>query len=372
MRSYILIAGTALALSASPAFAGGPGGLIGGVTGQVNGLLGGTAQSRPGGPAGSTTNCLCNTVGTVTGIIGQRGHGGGGTRGLPGHGANVTTLVNSVVGLNSPGRGHGDNGHGQSIALAGTVTGSVNALTSMDRGNGNGNGNGLGLAGTVTGTVNAVTSINRGHGDGSSHASGRPLVNVTVANANGGMAGTVVNVSALNRSGSTGRSAVNVAALNGSGGTSGKAVNVSVLNGTATSGRSLINAAALNGTTGANGRLVNVTALNGLHGNRGHPGGSGNGGLAEGIRIINGIPCLPDGTPLTGVGAPNALTAISVLPGRGHKPSGGSPTGGGTSSTTSGSSSPPETTPARGRSASPTPTHSEPFAAGQRRSQVSH
>src|SRR5262245_9528919 len=164
MRSYILIAGTALAISASPALAGGPGGLLGGIIGTSNGTAGSAGQSASGA-TGSHGNCLCSTVNGLLGRTSPTNVGG-----MPTVSIRANTLVNSVVGLNLTGRGRHGNGNGQAIGLAGSVNGTANALASINRGHGNGNGhgNGLALAGTVTGTVNAVALINRGHGNGGS------------------------------------------------------------------------------------------------------------------------------------------------------------------------------------------------------------
>ena len=107
MRSYILIAGTALALSASPAFAGGPGGLLGGIIGTSNGAAGSTGQSA----SGATGNCLCSTV---NGLLGRRSPTNAG--GIPGGSARASSLVNSVVGLNVTGRGRHGSGHGIGLA----------------------------------------------------------------------------------------------------------------------------------------------------------------------------------------------------------------------------------------------------------------
>ena len=75
MTRFILIAGTAIVLSATPALAGGPGGggLLGGVTGAVTG---GGAQNSVGGLTGGLGDCLCETV---NGLLGNAGN-------VPGHG----------------------------------------------------------------------------------------------------------------------------------------------------------------------------------------------------------------------------------------------------------------------------------------------
>src|SRR4051794_4645896 len=100
MRTFILIAGTAMVLTATPALAGGPGGggLVGGVTGAVGNILGGGAPNGVGGLAGSLGGgglggCLCNTV---NGVVGH-------AAGMVGNAGNPGSLVNSVVGLGSLG-----------------------------------------------------------------------------------------------------------------------------------------------------------------------------------------------------------------------------------------------------------------------------
>ena len=121
-----------------------------------------------------------------------------------------------------------------------------------------------------------------------------------------------MNVAILNGHGSHRPSDVNVSALNGSAGSSGKLANVSILNRHATRGSSGVNVAVLNGTAANSGRIVNLAVLNGSKGRQhGRRGSGANSGLAAGVRLINGVPCLPDGTPLTGASAVSALAAIS-------------------------------------------------------------
>lgn len=296
MRSTILIAGTALAVSAGPALAGGS-------AGSMHGMLGGAGHQRG---INSTSQCLCKTVGTVgTALKGARvssltkiGGGTGTITRMPRSASGGRMLVNSVIGLNGVRGGKGGNhGFGQSIGLAGTLDGG----SSMGGVHGGGHV-GAGLAGTVT---NSGTRLAGAGGQG------RSLVNVSVANAHGGKAGKLANVSVLNGTGTHGHSAVNVAALNGSGGSSGKIANVSVLNRTGTHGRSAVNVAALNGTGGKSGRVANVAVLNGT----GTTGQSAVNVAAlagvGGFRIINGVPCLADGTPLTGATAKAVLAALT-------------------------------------------------------------
>jgi hypothetical protein len=380
MRINILIAGTALAMSATPAFAGGS--AAGGGIRPLRGLLAG-GNNNPVQRAGSSVSqCLCETAGTALksirggSLITMPKAGTAGIARMPRTGGGARLLVNSVVGLNGVRGVQGGNhrGIGAAIGLAGTLDGAVSVGHAYGKGH-----LGLGLAGSVT---------NSGIGLAGPGGHGRPLVNVSVANAEGGKAGTLANVSVLNGKGTHGHSAVNVAALHGSGGTSGHVANVSVLNRSSTHGHSAANVAALNGSGRSRGRVakvsvlnrsgthghsaVNVAALNGSRGSSGHVanvsvlnrsgthghsavnvaalnvsggssgrivnvsvlngkstsghsllnvaalnglthkgGGGGNGGLLGGIRIINGVPCLPDGTPLTGEAAKAALMAMS-------------------------------------------------------------
>src|SRR5262245_41980127 len=109
MRSYILIAGTALALTASPALAGGPsGGLLSGIIGTSNGAAGSTGQTASGA-TGSHGNCLCSTVNGLLGRTSATNVGGTASS------VRANTLVNSVAGLNVTGRGR--HGNGQAVGL---------------------------------------------------------------------------------------------------------------------------------------------------------------------------------------------------------------------------------------------------------------
>jgi len=292
---------------------------------------------------GIGANCLCNASNTA--------HSGTG---------NASRAHNRGIGLGAlRGRNgtsfsrRGTNAGGLSASVTGMVVDSTSRTTSRRHGMSTG---APGLAGTVyssSGVANVVAFSRNG-------ASGRALANVSAANGRGGPAGKVVNVSALNRSGTTDRSLANVAALNGRGGMAGRIVNVSVLNRTGTSGRSLANVAVLNGrgstagkivnlsalnrtgtngkslanvavvngSAGSNGRLANVAVLNGHRGN-------GRGGLVlpRGVRIINGIPCGPDGVPLTGAAAIKVMAVIGTKGSHGAGNPGGSnstPPGGST------------------------------------------
>jgi len=318
MRSTILIAGTALAMSASPALAGGSAGTSG--AGLLRGLLGGGTQNSLQRSGNALGGCLCNTAGSLLkgasrgALVGTPGKATGAISKMPRTGAGGRLLVNSVVGLNGVRAAQGGNhrGIGVAIGLAGTLDGNA----SFGHAHGNA-GLGVGLAGKVTTNGNAL-GIAKGHG--------RPLASVSVANAGDHKAGKVVNVSALNHEGNSGRSAVNVAALNRSGGTSGKFVNVSALNRTTSSGRSAVNVAALNGSGGSSGKfadvsvlnrasssghaVIQVAALNGTGHGAGKGSGGGNGILVGGFRMINGVLCLPDGTPLSGSAAKAVMAAM--------------------------------------------------------------
>src|SRR5215210_5082612 len=82
MTKLMLIAGTAIVLTAAPATAGGPGGggLLGGVTGTGGSTLG-KAQGASGKTGTATSglgDCLCQTVKSAlakAGSIGRGGHG---------------------------------------------------------------------------------------------------------------------------------------------------------------------------------------------------------------------------------------------------------------------------------------------------------
>lgn len=299
MRSYILMAGTALAVSASPALAGGygAGGALAGMHGFSHGLIGTAGSGHVARATNSLGGCLCSTASSAVGALRANHSIGRTTRSIGGAG-----LINSVIGLNgiSAVGGGKHSGNGQSIGLAGTVTGTVNSAASVSSGSGNGH-RGVGLAGTVAGNVGFALAgqLGASHGGGADRG---PAVSISVLNSTGGKAGTLANVSVLNRTGTSDRSAINVAALNGSSGSSGRVANVSVLNGSSTKGRSAVNVAVLNGGAGNAGKVVDVAALNGLHGK----------GAGSTIRIINGVPCLPDGTPLTGAAAKAAMAAMHV------------------------------------------------------------
>jgi hypothetical protein len=309
MHTHILIAGTALSLSASPALAGGisSGGLRG-MSGSGPNLLGGLVTGRATRASNSSTSCLCSTAGQAVRTV----TAGRSISRMPANARGVRLLTNSVVGLNGLGAargvGHG-NGHGGGVAigLAGVVTDGVGTVTTV--GGRGSSGHGASLAGLVTGSVHAklagdangrlanVAIANR------TGSHGRSAVNVAALNHQAGEAGRVASVAVLNGTGPHGRSAVNVAALNGSAGTAGRVANVAILNGTGPHGRSAVNVAALNGTTGNSGKVVNVALLNG-HGQ----------GAGSGIRLINGVPCLPDGTPLTGPAAAAAMARLHSSP----------------------------------------------------------
>ncbi|MFL6729298.1 MAG: hypothetical protein ACJ8E3_08260 [Sphingomicrobium sp.] len=307
MRKLILITGSAVLVSAAPAVAGGPGGLLTGITTAAD-RTSASQSTRPATANESRGNglagCLCSAA-----------------RGLLGRGASAghaSSLAGSVIGLGSVGRSHGGHGNGQAIGLAGTVSGSARTASSLNVRTSHGHG--IGLAGTVSANVSTRLAGRVGFGHRATSvarvanvsilngagARNRALVNVSAVNRSGGASGKLANVSLLNRSATRGRSAVNVAALNGSGGTAGRVVNVSLLNRSGTSGRSAINVAALNGA------------------------GAGKHRLPGGFRLINGVPCLPDGTPLTGAAATAVMAAVTA---KSHGSSGGGGSTGGSTGT---------------------------------------
>jgi hypothetical protein len=306
MRTYIFITGTALGLCASPVIAGGVMG-----SGAMHGnTLGGVGKGLATRASNSPTSCLCNTAGTaVRAVTSGRSIGR-----MPGNARGVRLLTNSVVGLNGLGAvrgvGHGNGRGGQAIGLAGVVTGGAGSVSTIGRPSGGGHG--VGLAGSVAVAAAAGLAghsssnaglLNVGVGNATgSH--GRSAVNVVALNRNAGMAGRVANVAVLNGTGPNGRSAINVAALNGNAGKAGRIANVSVLNGSGSHGRSAVNVAALNRAAGSSGKIVNLALLN----------GHGGAGAGSGIRLINGIPCLPDGTPLTGAAAAAAMARFHSSP----------------------------------------------------------
>jgi len=254
MRNSILIAGTALALSATPALAGGSAGH--GSAGSSHGLFGGTARSPVQRSGYSLNHCLCSTATTAL----KSGRGAGALVRMPRNAARMPRntsgagmVVNSVAGLN------------------GFRTGSL------------GHRRGFGQAVGLAGTIDRASFTSRGYGNGKVGTDLAGTVNVAALNGGAGSSGRLINVSLLNAKGRAGRSAVNVAVLNGSGGSNG----------------SLVNLAALNGTAGA-----------GVAHAYGHKGAGRGGGQIGRFRIINGVPCAADGTPLTGARARAARAAM--------------------------------------------------------------
>lgn len=316
----------ALSLASSSLFA---------VPAQAGGLLGGVG-----------TNCLCQAANGLTSGASRasrnRGLGGNSVGGIHSgmgrHGSVAGSISSGVTGIvavttaRSAGRHHGMSTG--AIGLAGTVhsTAGVANVSALNRSGASGrylaNVSALNGRGGMAGKVINVSALN---GTGTT---GRSLANVAALNGRGGTSGKVVNMSALNKTGTSGRSLTNVAALNGRGGTAGKIANVSILNKTGTTGKSLANVAVLNGTTGGSGRVANVAVLNGHRGN-------GHGGLVlpRGVRIINGIPCGPDGAPLTGAAAISVMAIIGTKGGHGTGGSNGGSTGG---SAGGGTTNPPQ------------------------------
>jgi hypothetical protein len=304
------------------------------VSADAGGLLGGGAA-----------NCLCQAangltsgsspVGAASVVRGLRQNGVGG-RGSHGTlstnrsiAGNATGSVNSALNVTVARSADKHSGRSNAnIGLAGRVSGASGIGVKL-----NGVSRSVGLAGTssahgsaskriglpvaglaaahgksMAGQVANVSVLNKQGGKG--HA----LANVALLNGSGGTSGKLANVSILNKTGTTGRPLANVAVLNGKGGTSGKIANVAILNKTGTSGSSLANVAALNSSSGGTGRLANVSVLNG-HRGQGH--GNGGLGLPSGVQIINGVPCGPDGKPLTGAAATSVLAMIGSKGGHG-------------------------------------------------------
>jgi len=188
MSKVVLLAGAAIALTASPALAGGPlgGGLLGGIMASSRTVNSNTSSSHRSTALGAV-NCLCQTAHGLLGRGSSMGSGG-----------NAGGLANSVVGLGAIGHGHA----GRGVGLAGSVSGTVRSATSLGGYGGHG-GHGIGLAGTVTGTVNSALVGHAGHGSMPGLA-GRPALNVSALNARAGMAGRVANVAVLNGRGASG------------------------------------------------------------------------------------------------------------------------------------------------------------------------
>src|SRR4051794_33378812 len=137
MRNYLLIAGTAIAASAAPALAGGPGsgGLLGGLVGGSSTTIQSTSRATTNAGAGNAGNCLCQTVSRVLGAGSVNGAGSG-----HGHGIRVNSLASSVAGLRTfTGRGGNGGGSGSThgFALAGVVSGSAHNLVSIHSAGGN-------------------------------------------------------------------------------------------------------------------------------------------------------------------------------------------------------------------------------------------
>jgi hypothetical protein len=404
---FIMVALAGTALAATPAAAGGL--LGGGTTGCLCNAVGGVLRGAPSGSpsagnvpsthrsvgaaaSGSVSKSLNITLtrsidrhngsigmgaglaGTVNSVAGATVRANGVTRtiGLAGSASSHNQAALSVQGI----------GTNHARSLAGTVKTTTRDV--LGKVHGGGNGNGVPMAGRVTGLANvsvlnssgttrrALANVSVANGTGGAAGklanvsvlnrtgtAGRSAVNVAALNGTGGNAGKVVNVSVLNKTGTSGRSLANVAVLNGSGGTAGKLANVSILNRTGTTGQSLVNAAVLNGSTGGAGRVANISVLNGRHGN-GTGNGNGGLGLPAGVQIINGIPCGPDGTPLTGAAAVTVMAIITHKGGGGHGGGGtGSPGGGSNSGGNPGGGSQPGAQPP---ASSPPPQSAPPAA----------
>src|SRR4029079_3559207 len=172
MRSLTLTAGTALALCASPALAGGAHyGTSRGSFGSLHGLRGDAALGRVQRSSNSSSDCLCRAAGSALGAT----HAIHGVTKMPRTGVGVAALTNSVIGLGKVSAGHGNRHGGQAIGLAGVVTG--NGVASLGGVCGH---RGLGLAGTVTASVGASAAGLLGGYKGNHYGS---AVNVSVLNA---------------------------------------------------------------------------------------------------------------------------------------------------------------------------------------------
>jgi hypothetical protein len=304
-------------------------------------VLAGTALATPasaGGLLGGSGNCLCGLLSGGTSANPTNGGGAGNPSGAH-HRRGSLIKVRSGGGIAksiavTTGRkiGHGNSAHGARFDLAGTVSSVAGATVKMKNGY-----KSVGLAGQVAATANSVVRVKHGHGTtagprlanisllNKTGPTSSSVINVAALNGSGGKSGKLANVAILNKTGTTSRALANVAALNGSGGQSGKIANVSVLNKTGAAGSSAVNVAALNGSKGGSGRVANVSVLNGGH-------GKGAIILPRGVRLINGVPCGPDGKPLTGTAKITVLAMIGGMGGGGGHGNGGT-------------SNPPTTTP---------------------------
>jgi hypothetical protein len=174
------------------------------------------------------------------------------------------------------------------------------------------------------------------------------------------MANATNGVLAVTHGGGNGRGVAVAGALNG---TANAAASVTkgaqslLVNGSA-SGNGSASASAGKHHASANGSAsTNGSGLIGLG-----LGNGGVGGLPNGIRIINGVPCWPDGTPLTG---PQASAVMAMLNNSGD--------GGQQGSSQSSSSRPSQSSQAQRTSSSrPMSNANGQAGSGQRHSQVSH
>ena len=231
-------------------------------------MLVSAAPATAGSNGGSGGNLQGGLTGTINSLLGGTVQSTSGTStGTTGAGLSncLCQALGGPIGLG--GLVSGGNGAGGASIFGSLPTGILGSSGAGDGHDGGGDhhspGQAIGLAGIVVGSVNGSTLFNNGNGQ-----HGETLVKVTALNATAGTAGRVANVAILNGTGSHGPSVVNV----------------SLLNGTANGG---------NGNGNSNGN------------------GNGNGALPGGIRLINGVPCLPDGTPLTGAAATAALAALA-------------------------------------------------------------
>jgi hypothetical protein len=224
-------------------------------------------MSHHGSIAASVSNSVSGALGvTAARSIDRRNGTVAGNVGLAG---TVSSVTNATVGAS---------GLGRSVGLAGSssTSGSVNKQVGIGL-TGVGTNHARSLAGRVAGTANALAGQSRGIAQGSGAS----------------LAGTV-----------NGMANATLAKTHGGG---------QVGNGSLT--------ATVHSAT--NGALTIAKS----HGGAGGGGGNGGLGLPNGVRIINGVPCGPDGKPLTGAAA---AAAMVMFGGSSNNGSGASSNGSGT------------------------------------------
>lgn len=292
----IALAGSSLA--AVPAQAGSllGGGAVGCLCNAVGGLLGSGVPSVPS---------IGNPGSTVSGVV-NRATGSGLSRNGS-ISANVSNSVNGALGVTtsrSIDRRHGAvNGN---VGLAGTVSSVSNAALGAQ-----GLGKNVGLAGSssTSGSINKQIGLGL-NGVGTNH----------VHSLAGQVAGSVGAVVSKTHSTGPGTQGSLTATVNSA---ANAALAVTKSHGGSAGGQP--GSSSLTATLGntANGALA-VTKNHG-----GASNGNSGPGLPNGIQIINGVPCGPDGKPLTG---PDAAAVMALL-----NHGGGSSNAGGSSNGTGGS-----------------------------------